>query len=1093
MQESSSDEYLKELDDLFNTALLAQQHQNLAKLQTSSTSSASSSSSQIPPILISPTSESSGGGGSSDRPLSSSKRCNSSSCSSSSSNNVSSSKAAQHQRAAATTTTTTATKFKLNHEFNESVKVTAVNHFVNQKKTKSLNVSQISNSSSTTAPVQASLKVDLNRTASLISRNKQSMNVDRLATPKSLNKTCDKLLNCENKVRKPIVKVPKNAQKATKLATPGTSVLKDKVNCMDQNHHHHYHNHSHDNLLKLPTTKKTKTSSSKISSSTTSPSSLASNASARCCSARSSDLCLKTLSSSTTTTSSHNRVATVARRHGRLKIPDDTDLDVSLSNYSKIHDENDNISVSCMSFKSDSPLLHSSSVIIDEQVEEEDYDESSFDEPSQLCLQHQVQRSIPYQKPLLPLHRRSAIKVCTKKSSLNNIIQKRKMGVISSLNSNNLMQQSLFSLLNTANQNNSSPSRADASGLNISSLMSDLFLVNLLHASNKNLTCVLNDFMRFAAVTSTTAATVNKNTSDVTPMRLKLSTSHKTSGKHKGKRSQTAAVVSSKSREHCETSPSSSVSSMNYFEPIKGKNSESSSLLICAKPVTATSATTTTTAATKIEKLVATTRIVGLSTSSSASSTANRPSCLEMPNIDDPMLFIDNLYNQILAGKTTTTTTTTTTRLNMAELVHGRAGNGCSSSSSNHSESVTVSSPTTLHHHYTAAASLFSNNNNNSTTFDVNSGDFSYIEMYSNATNETNSFVSENDTTVREAGGVLGVKDKSLIDWNYEDNNFTSTASAQQQHHQQREFIMDVDQTTDADCDEGALDEDEDAGTTAAFFNSQTTVISNNENNESECNCDKCEKKSEDEIDRTVDFGTEDIAAVVTGSENTQLVNGKTPSWLMLKLLNSCSDLNEKKSFQKHRPKSSSRSPAYKMNRFLSLNDFSSAVDDQDLNVSISSMRSSTSTTYLPMKAKYHVAKRSCLFKPVEINVNDTRNSCASSSAVTPLTVVSEAMSSPVASIPPNTTSAARSYIQLFYDSFVNSVKYVVVSRSFILVPVVLILLTMKTRRGLTISSASGVSLSHVMQTSSLTTAARASATAAATATFNSLFSYYNQ
>jgi hypothetical protein len=768
------------------------------------------------------------------------------------------------------------------------------------------------------------------------------------------------------------------------------------------NHENHHH---HRNTTSLKVASRAASSLSKTST----PCSSTSNTSALSRSSSSKSKLKTTVSSSTTTTSSIESSSDQRRRRHLKTKPDDTDLDVSLSNYSRINVsmENDNISVSCLSFKSDSPQpLHSSSIIIDE-----------FSSSSSSSSQQTKNRIVPDERK--QQRKATGIKVLTKKSSLNNIIQRRKLNVLSSINSNNSLQnQSLMSMLNSlSHQNNSS---------NISSLMSDLFLINLLHAaSNKNLACVFSDFLKFASATKTSCHVMSEqHTQQIQRVKAAKNTPKQqksTKSKQRGQGS------TSRLNEH--SSMSTSTSSLNYFDNLDSVETKSTS--------------------TRIEQqhLVSGSQIVSM---------RQRPNNgqLEMPNIDDPMLFIDNLYNQIVAGNKNGGGGST--RLSVTELMRRT--------------SDPDSLPANLHHY---KASIFSNN-----TFDINN-DFSYIEMYSNGSVELNS-LSENNTTIKEAGGVLNVKNKNLIDWNYEDN-LTN-------------LNLDVDQT-DADCDDDVL-EDEEGEDAVGFFDSQTTVISNEK--QSECNCEDCEekkldneKKLDDENDdKTLDLGPEDLPS------ETELVNGKTPSWLMLKLLNSCYDLTETKSNSfRQTTNDLKRHTRYlrppirsSMNRFLSLDDFNTTITDQELNASMSSMRSSTSTTYLPMKSKYHVAKKSYLFKPIESNLvrpaSPPKKCCCDHMCDSAATTSSNSLT---------TTTTSRSYMQIFCHSLMNQVKCFVVSKHFILVPVILLLLNMKTRRNWTISSGSGVSLSNFMQTSSLTTAATASATAAATATLRSLVSFYNR
>jgi hypothetical protein len=194
------------------------------------------------------------------------------------------------------------------------------------------------------------------------------------------------------------------------------------------------------------------------------------------------------------------------------------------------------------------------------------------------------------------------------------------------------------------------------------------------------------------------------------------------------------------------------------------------------------------------------------------------PNQIQIPNIDDPMIFIDNLYNQIISKKKTSIE-----RYDDENLLNLRA--------SFQSEEGRMSNSTTR----TLKSSL-------SESFQLNN-DFSFIDLYSNKTNESNSYLSSFDSNNR-----------TLLDWNYEDNTINNNN------------INNLEQS---------------------FTSSKTTLVSHGKNNNyeeddrTECACSNCTQ---------IIVKQESILALTNQ-------NSMEPNWLMMKLLNSCCSSNLNESF----------------------------------------------------------------------------------------------------------------------------------------------------------------------------------------------------
>lgn len=89
-----------------------------------------------------------------------------------------------------------------------------------------------------------------------------------------------------------------------------------------------------------------------------------------------------------------------------------------------------------------------------------------------------------------------------------------------------------------------------------------------------------------------------------------------------------------------------------------------------------------------------------------------------------------------------------------------------------------------------------------------------------------------------------------------------------------------------------------------------------------------------------------------------------------------------------------------------------------------------------------------------------------------------------------------KSFLGQMWDSVMKSIKFILITKNVILLPIVLYFLNTKLKCisfTSSFSSSSRSALCHAVPTSSLTTAATATATAAATATLNSLVAYYTK
>lgn len=320
---------------------------------------------------------------------------------------------------------------------------------------------------------------------------------------------------------------------------------------------------------------------------------------------------------------------------------------------------------------------------------------------------------------------------------------------------------------------------------------------------------------------------------------------------------------------------------------------------------------------------------------------------LEIPNIEDPMQFIDNLYNQILA------------------------------------QSVSEKEPI-------KSMSSMTDESAGGATFNVNN-DFSFIDLYSNVTNENRSEIEASGDC-----GMLAVKNKNLVDWNYEEEEEDALVS------RSSNTVIDVD----------PLDSNPDTL-------SQSTVISNRHRSE------------------------------------LHSIEQSEPSWLMMKLLNSCADLrpSEDDETDQETPRPPEDQHLYKENESFNISTVSSA---------ISSTRSSTSTAYMPIRS--------------------------------PLFVQSK----------PPSNSGGFPFIRSIFKSIgevfswrrkmsTTTASYLFPTAAITTAAVIVFIVNMrllKRSSSITISSASGLS-SSMMQASSLTTAATARASLAAVNSLASLASSF--
>ena len=942
----TKDEYLKELDTLFSSAL------NLLKIQTSSIAS---NSSQEDTSSCSPNVEADGHKNYSNSSGVSLKSSKSASSSSSTSSSLSSS----------TSHTSVNSKLKFNHDFSETVSLPASTTLAKSRKSKSFHsvavggggggggVKVLHKASSSSPFKQNKLTATTNKVAKPLSQNVKlkmaasarsnkptksikspSFSAEKSASPSLNNQRSKQISNCENAPKSSSAVNEKRAPTALSLqsikapttTTAKMSVLKDKLNYLNQTASSSLKNKASKNESRRGSTSSTDSTTTTSHSTTTS-----------------------VLSKSTTS-------KTTSSKMSKSKA-DDTDLDVSLSNYSKLN--------------------------VPENEEEKNTNSKTSEKSTAKKRATQIEASLVSQKKS---KNSTLLKLGKKPSSLDTIIQRKKLNIINSTNQNS---QSLMSLLNTLNNNNTSSHQA----ANISNLLADLFLINLLQVNTQNLAGMFSDFIKF------TKKRQQNNLFTTIPINDQKRT--------KKSKKPTECVASMNY-----SSLSSSMSSLHYLENCDqfeneynyNYNYDSDAQSIGIKSTS-----------TKIDKLTlelaADYAIIEdnkkpapsakqQQTAKNTPATTNR---LEIPNIEDPMQFIDNLYNQLVANHKNASDTK------------------ANASSDSYNEDI-----------------LSMN------TFNVNN-DFSFIDLYSNATNESNS-MSINTTMAKDAGGVLSVRNKNLIDWNYDDNitNLNTNLNNEDEENEEEDDNFFKNSLTAA---ESLHDE---AG--------QTTIISNEK--DSVCNCDNCCMNKESAL-----------------NQNSNDPKAKRPSWLMLKLLNSCSDLKEERNLEIRPNNISSRDhlimkPRTNMSRFLSLGDFKTVPCLNASSNASTSIRSSTSTTYLPIK-------KSHTFPVVE------------KKATAVLTVCTCDQHKQV-SLP---SQQKGSYVQVVFKSFIRSLKYFLSTKNILILPVIVVLLNMRLKRHsqFSISSGSAVSLSNVMLTSSLTTAATASAARATTASLNSLISYYNQ
>jgi hypothetical protein len=447
-----------------------------------------------------------------------------------------------------------------------------------------------------------------------------------------------------------------------------------------------------------------------------------------------------------------------------------------------------------------------------------------------------------------------------------------------------------------------------------------------------------------------------------------------------------------------------------------------------------------------------------------------RPKMLEIPNIEDPLLFIDTLYNQLLEKSLNTTqTTTTTTTMSSSNYNCNCLSVNCNCDSiflsesmslyeqpldlSPSSSSMITSSKSTSEHStqnsinnnfkqptenlVTCASdqaneeehSVLSINTNNF----YNNDDFSFINLYSNRTN-----LSDNSEFNSIDRNCLLSLNKNLIDWNYEEE--------------------DEEEKGDPN-DDGTFDEEQNSprfhtnnsGTDIESFSRNKTESNNAKSN------DKCLLISSVSNMQNHSINIDEPIKLVDLREFNPLLN---------------SDLNAMNSVFNENL-NNIRAKLFSLNSLISI--------------------LPSNLIYMPRNYLYnsyiYVNKNSLIFKHAnesnEIRPKEDQNKFLNSSNQLVVPSVSSSALSSASNI--LTLLKNRNRLTFLFNSFIRTMKYLIVTKSVFLLPLLLLFLNAKLKQFYLTSSISSSST----LTPTLTTASTATAAVAATASLNSLLNYY--
>jgi hypothetical protein len=467
---------------------------------------------------------------------------------------------------------------------------------------------------------------------------------------------------------------------------------------------------------------------------------------------------------------------------------------------------------------------------------------------------------------------------------------------------------------------------------------------------------------------------------------------------------------------------------------------------------------------------------------------------LEIPNIDDPILFIDTLYNQLLANKSSkdddsmsmhsSKSTTSCTNTNASDyssyfkrfklsdysshsaylknycLVNNIS---CASNENNEKEGLSDLSRNESSH---SLSSRFNNsilNFNNDeemcqtdNTFNnnyYNNNDFSFIDLYSNKTN-----LSNTSTTTKDC--LLSIN-KNLIDWNYDDED--SKMMAKIELSRDEPLNCSTARCSCLDC--------------VRVNNTKASTTSSSSSGSSYIENKRFSKNDESVLFKnSLNETQDDIDASLASSTSSSSSNQLDVDYMHNFMRNSSEKLNTTQS------DFNSSLLAASLSSNKSILPFGNTNINSNKNIlrfsSLANIFSSSSMFHasnhhqknknknMLMNCKYITNSNSAALRIFKSNstsnvnsLNSNSNNYASLMICTKANSMKSSATSPI--IVKNgsaTTSSNTNYVQMIFNSFLKSLKFLIMTKNVFVLPIIIILLNTKFRNSSTVMSSASMS-----------------------------------
>jgi hypothetical protein len=514
----------------------------------------------------------------------------------------------------------------------------------------------------------------------------------------------------------------------------------------------------------------------------------------------------------------------------------------------------------------------------------------------------------------------------------------------------------------------------------------------------------------------------------------------------------------------------------------------------------------------------------------------HRLNLLEIPNIDDPLIFIDNLYDQLLARRksvdqlenmdavvlnTSNSSSTKSTSNNFNSTI------GCNlSTDSVHDEDIEneeleINKPTiTLFEQDNPNNSL--NNANNNPELYYNQNDFSHINLYSDDTNVSDA-VSLSDET-----NLLDIN-QNLIDWNYDTttdicsitNNINNTLTTKLNSN-----LGNIDQFNDKSLDSSDINlESNDSFNQIDYYEIEacnemmpnTSIIMNRDANNNYDNSRNLNLEEENaERDKKYESNCELQEIEVKNSVDRKSLEGSSstsiatwPSSASVSSINtfdSVSKLSKSINFSSPSSSSISSSSSLKNNLQVIEKIYLKSINQNDLSANYKFVMANNNL----IKPIYYVNTISnfpCNFLPLSYflkpfnNIKNSINYLRLAGQKSLFATTTGSMSLPIPQspriyhdstnnlscssssnlMPVSSVNSTPKFINIIFDSLIKSIKFLILTKNVIFVPLLLFLLNSKANDTLMASD----------RTLNLLTFNDTKTTIAATAIFSTLMTFY--